>query len=89
MTDQEPVARWQGTIVIGGERAMAEKNQKATTNEVKERHSTTKQQGPSLTIRDDIVKTSESERQQQSTEIHVNWFIFSSKRTCDTLSNFL
>jgi hypothetical protein len=86
MTDQEPMTRWRQTIMIGGERAMTEKKQKATTHNVKEQRST-KQQGPSLTKRDEVVKKSESERQRQSTEICVNRFTFSSKRTWDTLSN--
>jgi hypothetical protein len=61
MTDQEPMMRRRRTIVIGGERAMTEKKKKAITHDVKEQRST-KQQGPSLTKRDDVVKKSESER---------------------------
>jgi hypothetical protein len=88
MTDQELMMRRRQMIVIGGERATTEKKQKATTHDIKEQCST-KQQGLSLTRRDNVVKKSESERRQQSTEIRVNRFTFSSKRTCDTLSNFL
>jgi hypothetical protein len=63
MTDQEPMMRRRQMIAIGGERAMTEKKQKATTHniELKEQCSTM-QQGPSLTKRDDVVKKSESER---------------------------
>jgi hypothetical protein len=64
MTDQEPMTRRWQTTVIGGERATTEENkQKATTHDVKERRST-KQQGSSLTNRDEdvLVKKSESER---------------------------
>jgi hypothetical protein len=61
MTDQEPMTRRRQTNVIGGDRVMTEKKQRATTHDVKEQHST-KTQGPSLTKRDDVVKKSESER---------------------------
>jgi hypothetical protein len=61
MTDQEPMTRRRRTTVIGGERATTEKKQKATTHDEKEQRST-KQQGPSLTKRDDVVKRNESER---------------------------
>jgi hypothetical protein len=86
MTDQEPMMRCQRTAVIGGERATTEKKPKTTKHDAEEQRST-KQWGPSLTKH--VGKKSESERQQQNTEIRVNRFTFSSKQTCDTLSNFL